>query len=321
MRMVCDSTYIIDQQTNHQTKLDELFNILEELLAMQGEKVVIFSQWERMTRLIAIGLRERKVKFESLHGGVPGKKREALFKNFNNDAECKVFLSTDVGGVGLNLQAAAYLINMDIPWNPAVLEQRIGRIYRMGQKKNVSIINLVAQDTIEHRMLSVLKFKTAIAAGIFDKGEDSIFLGDDRFKQFMQSVEAITQDAPQSTMSFDTQEKKEIAQVIGEKGKKEDLLPNILEDEPALHPAQRKDMHESKATDASPGSLVQNGMSFFAQLINTLSDEQGVKILVETITEEDEKTGQTWLKLPVENKQIVEKALNILAGFFKGSGK
>ena len=80
-------------------------------------------------------------------------------ENFTNDINCKVFLSTDAGGVGLNLQSAAYMINLDIPWNPAVLEQRIGRIYRLGQKKNVSIINLVSQGSIEHRMLDVLKFK------------------------------------------------------------------------------------------------------------------------------------------------------------------
>jgi len=61
MRMVCDSTYIVDQQTNHQTKLDELFNILEKLFIIDEEKVVIFSQWERMTRLIAAGLTDRGI--------------------------------------------------------------------------------------------------------------------------------------------------------------------------------------------------------------------------------------------------------------------
>ncbi len=321
MRMVCDSTYIIDQQTNHQTKLDELFNILEELLAMKGEKVVIFSQWERMTRLIAQGLLERKVKFESLHGGIPGKKREALFKNFNTDPDCKVFLSTDAGGVGLNLQAASNLINMDIPWNPAVLEQRIGRIYRMGQKKNVSVINLVAQDTIEHRMLSVLKFKSAVAAGILDKGEDSIFLGDDRFKQFMQSVEAVTQDIPQHTISFDTQEQKEIAPVALKNGQPEDIITASLAEDPAEEQSFSKNSIENNTPGASPFLLVQNGMNFFTQLINTLNDGQAIKELTDTITKKDEKTGETWLKLPVENKQIVEKTLHLIAGLLKGLNK
>ena len=120
MRMVSDSTFIIDQETNHQTKLDELQNILDEILAMPDEKVVIFSQWERMTRLVAATLKEQNIGFEYLHGGIPGKDRGKLYENFTNDKNCKIFLSTDAGGVGLNLQSAAYMINLDIPWNPAV---------------------------------------------------------------------------------------------------------------------------------------------------------------------------------------------------------
>jgi SNF2 family DNA or RNA helicase len=317
MRMVCDSTYIIDQQTNHQTKLDELFNILDELLAMEGEKVVIFSQWERMTRLIAQGLEKRKVKFEYLHGGIPGKNRESLFTNFTNDPACKVFLSTDAGGVGLNLQAASNLINMDIPWNPAVLEQRIARIHRMGQKKNISVTNLVAQGTIEHRLLSVLQFKTSIAAGILDNGEDSIFLGDDRFKQFMQSVESITQEIPQENSSFDTEEREEIAPAAG----KDSLAIPLPEDEPVQQLSSPKAVQQNGATNASPASLIQTGISFFTQLINTLHDPQAVKQLAETITEKDDKTGQTYLKLPVENEKVVEKGLQLLAGLLSGQGR
>lgn len=135
MRMVSDTTYIIDQETNHQTKLDELQNILDEILAMPDEKVVIFSQWERMTRLVAIILKEKNIGFEYLHGGIPGKKRGALYENFTNDKNCKVFLSTDAGGVELNLQSAAYMINLYIPWNPAVLEQRIGVFTGLAKRK------------------------------------------------------------------------------------------------------------------------------------------------------------------------------------------
>ena len=319
MRMVCDSTYIIDQQTNHQTKLDELFNILDELLAMEDEKVVIFSQWERMTRLIAQGLEKRKVRFEYLHGGIPGKNRERLFTNFTNDPACKVFLSTDAGGVGLNLQTASNLINMDIPWNPAVLEQRIGRIHRMGQKKSISVTNLIAQGTIEHRLLSVLQFKTSIAAGILDNGEDSIFLGDDRFKQFMQSVESITREMPQEITSFDTEEQVEIAAVA--KGKDSYTIPPIPEDEQVQQVSLPKAVQQNGTIDSSPASLIQNGISFFTQLIHTLQDPGAIKQLAETITEKDDQTGQTWLKLPVENEKSVEKALQLLAALLNGYGK
>ncbi|MHB1920869.1 MAG: DEAD/DEAH box helicase [Chitinophagaceae bacterium] len=316
MRMVCDSTYIIDQQTNYQTKLDELFNILDELLVMEGEKVVIFSQWERMTRLISIGLTERKFKFQYLHGGVPSKQREMLFTHFNNDPECKVFLSTDAGSVGLNLQVASNLINMDIPWNPAVLEQRISRIYRMGQSKRVSVTNLIAQYSIEHRMLSVLKFKTAVAAGILDNGEDIIFLGDDRFKQFMESVEAITRPTQElGDIHFDPEEKEEIEK-IAPPAKEDLVLPPFMDPELPLGDgveSNKKDQQQDGSVD-----LVQKGVHFFSQMINTLSDPQAMKNLASTITEKDLKTGQTYLKVPIANEEMVEKALSLLAGFLKG---
>ena len=192
MRMVCDSTYIIDQETRHDTKIEELMNILDEVVLSADEKVVIFSQWERMTRLVAQELRERNIGFSYLHGGVPGHERGNLFETFSQDPMNRVFLSTDAGGVGLNLQSASIVINLDIPWNPAVLEQRIGRVHRFGQKRKVSVINMVSERTIEHRMLDVLKFKAGMAAGVLDGGEDAIFMGESSFRKFMRTVEDLT---------------------------------------------------------------------------------------------------------------------------------
>ncbi|NJO70459.1 MAG: DEAD/DEAH box helicase, partial [Bacteroidetes bacterium] len=199
MRMVCDSTFIIDQKSRHDTKIAELMSILEELFAEGDEKVVVFSQWERMTRIVAQELDARQIKYEHLHGGVPSANRGKLFENFTNDPQCRVFLSTDAGGVGLNLQAASLLINLDIPWNPAVLEQRIARIYRLGQKRNVSIINMVSTDTIEHKMLGVLSFKKGLADGILDQGDNTIFMEESKFKVLMNTVEEIvsTDTAPE----------------------------------------------------------------------------------------------------------------------------
>ena len=103
------------------------------------------------------------------HGGVASDKRSALVDRFNGDPDCRVFLSTDAGGVGLNLQyAAAAIVNMDLPWNPAVLEQRIGRVHRIGQTRGVQVTNFVAQGTIEEGMLSVLAFKKSLFAGVLD---------------------------------------------------------------------------------------------------------------------------------------------------------
>ena len=85
-----------------------------------------------------------------------------------------MFLSTDAGGAGLNLQHAVVVVNMDLPWNPAVLEQRIGRVHRLGQTQPVQVVNFVAKGTIEEGMLSVLAFKKSLFAGVLDGGSGEI---------------------------------------------------------------------------------------------------------------------------------------------------
>jgi hypothetical protein len=81
---------------------------------------------------------------------------------------------------------------MDLPWNPALLEQRIGRIHRMGQTRPVQIVNFVAKGTIEEGMLSVLAFKGSLSAGILDGGQSEISLGGSRLSRFMREVENVT---------------------------------------------------------------------------------------------------------------------------------
>ena len=185
MRMSCNSTFLVDQKTRHDTKIDELFYLLEERLADREEKVVIFSQWERMTRIVAKELEERGIEFANLHGGVPSKKRGALLERFREDDDCRIFLSTDAGGVGLNLQRASLVINLDLPWNPAILEQRIARVHRLGQTRGVQVINLISEGTIEHRMVHTLRFKSSLAEAVLDTAVDSVFMSDRKFGSFM----------------------------------------------------------------------------------------------------------------------------------------
>ncbi len=160
-------------------KLEEFERVLSDLLADPARKVVIFSQWERMLRLAEIYSRET---LETLGcgsvlfcGSVPLKKREQLVRRFIEDPAARVFFSTDAGGVGLNLQEASdCVINLEIPWNPAVLEQRIGRVHRMGQKKSVEVINLISSESIEERIFNLLGQKKALFSGIFDEGTSDI---------------------------------------------------------------------------------------------------------------------------------------------------
>jgi SNF2 family DNA or RNA helicase len=146
-----------------------------DLLA-EGHKLLIFSQWERMTRLAADALLLRGIPSLRLHGGVGQQARAELVRRFMEEPEARVFLSTDAGGLGLNLQAASYVINLDLPWNPARLEQRIARAHRMGQAHTVNVVNLVASDTIENRVLDVLYAKQALFTELFDTDIDTINL-------------------------------------------------------------------------------------------------------------------------------------------------
>lgn len=319
MRMVCNSTYIIDQETNHQTKLDELFNVLEEILQTSDEKIVIFSQWERFTRLIALELDRLKIGYANLNGAVPGHKRKALFDRFNNDATCRIFLSTDAGGVGLNLQAGSYLFNMDLPWNPAVLEQRIARIYRHGQKKNVNIVNFVAQHTIEHGMLGKLKFKTALSEGILDNGEPNIFIGDSKFNMFMKSVEELVTDdnATATTSSADAWIDETLEKVFTEEKEK---ATQAFDDDDIKQAPEATPVAES-ATANQTNNLLQTASSFITQLTHVLNDAKTTENLVQSLTRKDEISGQTYLQIPVENEAVVKNAITMLAGLFKGITK
>ena len=105
-------------------------------------------------------------------GSVPQERRRAEIARFKRDPGCRLFLSTDSGAVGLNLQAASAIINLDLPWNPARLEQRIARAWRKNQMRTVDVINLVTEDSIEHSMLHLLAQKQALADGVLDRDGD-----------------------------------------------------------------------------------------------------------------------------------------------------
>jgi SNF2 family DNA or RNA helicase len=107
MRMLCNSTFLFDKRTHHSPKLAEFREIIRELTLEENRKVVVFSEYERMTFLAGEELRKMGIGFVSLHGGVPSRKRGALIEEFYRQPNCRVFLSTDAGGVGLNLQGAS----------------------------------------------------------------------------------------------------------------------------------------------------------------------------------------------------------------------
>src|SRR6266545_2205340 len=168
-RLAADSTFLVDkQEPGYSSKLERLDELFERLTAEPGRKVLLFSEWTGMLDLIEPQLERRRVRFVRLDGSVPQKKRAALVHQFQHDPGCTFFLATNAGSIGLNLQAANTVINVDLPWNPAVLEQRVARAHRMGQEQPVHVYVLVTEDTLEDSLLTTLGAKKELALAALD---------------------------------------------------------------------------------------------------------------------------------------------------------
>jgi superfamily II DNA/RNA helicase len=154
------------------TRKKELEGVLSELLEDPSRKIVIFSEWVKMLALVRELADEMGVDYAWHTGDVPQLKRRAEIARFREDSACRLFLTSDAGATGLNLQMANAVINLDLPWNPAKLEQRIARAWRKGQRSVVTVVNFVTENSIEHSILHLLSHKRALADGVLDGAED-----------------------------------------------------------------------------------------------------------------------------------------------------
>lgn len=321
MRMVCDSTFILDQKSHYDTKVAEVINIITNIIESGEEKVVVFSQWERMTRLVAHELEQRGIGFEYLHGGIPSKSRRGLVDNFTDNPNSRVFLSTDAGSTGLNLQVASTIINLDLPWNPAVLEQRVGRIYRIGQQRNIQVINLVSAQTIEEEMIGRLRFKTSLFEGALDGGEDSIFFDDDRFKGIMEVVTSMVEDEKEDSLAQETIESS-TTEAIADSSKQKQSTTDVRVGKTDTQAGAITDTPEPIATQTiisthTSSHLIAQGAQFFASLTQTLASPEATAQLVDDLVREDPSTGQTTLSIPVSSKKSVQQFLALLGNMLK----
>jgi hypothetical protein len=173
-------------------KLLELRELIGQLALAQGRKVVVFSQWRRMLNLAHWATRDQlareRIRAAFFTGEEGQKRRTQNIVDFHDDPACRVLFATDAGGVGLNLQrAASACINIELPWNPAVLEQRIGRIYRLGQRRPIDVYNLVSEPGIESRIADLVGAKKALFSGLFDGTTDAVAF--ERAGSFLSRVE------------------------------------------------------------------------------------------------------------------------------------
>ncbi|MGB6451466.1 MAG: DEAD/DEAH box helicase [Steroidobacteraceae bacterium] len=315
MRMACNSTYLLDQKTDDGAKPDELVTLLEEWFEQPDAKAVVFSQWMGTHELIARRLETKRWDYALFHGGIPGGRRGAVVERFHKDPSCRVFLSTDAGGVGLNLQhAASIVVNMDLPWNPAVLEQRIGRVHRLGQLRSVQVVNFVAEDTIEERMQSLLAFKRSLFAGVLDGGQSEVFLGGSRLAKFMESVNAVTAGS---------------AEVAPEQAAQRAPKPTAVSTRPpapAEAPSAAPQPIEAASNPWTP--LLTAGLKLVEALAAAPlavgggnGKEKAPTTSPSPWIETDARTGRPYLRLPLPEPQVVQQLSDVLSRLISGFGR
>lgn len=307
MRMACDSSYLLDPKTNQGLKVAEIATLLDEMLEQPDGKVVVFSQWTRMHELLVRGAKARKWGYVFFHGGVPGRDRGKLVERFRDDPNCRIFFSTDAGGVGLNLQFASNVINVDLPWNPAVLNQRIGRVHRLGQSQPVRVVNVVAKGTIEEGMLGVLAFKSSLFSGVLDGGNPEVLMGGTRFTKFMEAVETTTEGIPSPAADESEDAAEAVREFDGDRNKpvaKRRTTPESAEETSDTLPA-----------DDPWTSLLSAGAKLLGQLSRPSTNGKATTSPSGSYVRRDERTGETYLRLPVPPPEFVDSLFALLKQF------
>lgn len=176
---------VVANQAEHQyvdAKTEKLLEILFQIqMEYEDFKVIVFTEFVATQQFLKECLESKGLKLAILNGSMNIEERNMTLKDFKERAD--ILISTDAGGEGLNLQFSNIVINYDLPWNPMKIEQRIGRIDRIGQNRDVYVFNFMLSDTVEFRIKEVLEEKlTTIFEELgVDKMEDVLDCADAEF--------------------------------------------------------------------------------------------------------------------------------------------
>ena len=299
MRMVCDSSYLIDKETEESPKLIELEHILLEKIDIKhtDRKIIIFSEWTQMLHMIGRMLQRNGIGYAQLTGKVAVKARGLLVKKFETDRNCKVFLSTEAGGSGLNLQVADTVINFELPWNPAKKNQRIGRIDRIGQQnKQLTVINLVTQRSIEISIAAGLNLKQSLFDGVLSTadGPDFVDFSNSGKAHFLKELEQMMVELNQNAAGTDAEEEKTAA--LEEPGRLVETIQEVIsENEDGSSEIDSSRTEQAPAISAGESAetlerVLNNGMEFLSGLLQMATGKsmglENKKVEVDTATGE-----------------------------------
>ena len=215
-------------------KAEALLDWIYRLQAEEGDpdlKVLVFTEFVPTQEMLFEFLSERGFKVVCLNGSMNMDLRKKVQDDFARNAQ--ILISTDAGGEGLNLQFCHVVINYDIPWNPMRLEQRIGRVDRIGQSHTVRAINFVFEDSVEHRVREVLEQKLEVIFNDFgiDKTSDVLDsaqagkLFDDLYIEAILNPETVEKSVEQVVKNIQ-QQAQEVRESVAVFGSAEDLNPH-----------------------------------------------------------------------------------------------
>ena len=172
LRQICiDPHLIYENYSGESSKIEELVKTVL-MYVSNGHKILLFTSFKKALDIVREEFKKNKITFYQIDGSVTGKTRQELVDKFNND-DTNVFLITlKSGGTGLNLTSADVVIHLDLWWNPQVENQATDRAHRIGQTKKVEVIKLIANGTIEERILELQKKKQLLADKLIEKGEE-----------------------------------------------------------------------------------------------------------------------------------------------------
>ncbi len=289
-RMLANSTYLVTKQSpGYSSKLERLEDLLAKLSEEEDRKIVLFSEWTTMLGLIEPLLEKNGMRYVRLDGSVPQKKRAVLMHDFQTNPDCRVFITTNAGATGLNLQAANTVINVELPWNPAVLEQRISRVHRMGQVSPVQVFLLVTEETLEENLLTTLsaKHELSLAALDLESGVDTV--------EMMSGVEEL---------------KRRLELLLGAKPE-----PPPDESQRAREEAETRRIEQKERISLAGGQLLSAAFTFLGEVLPKAEESESTRAasqqLKQSLSECLEQDDQGRHKLTVTLPDLA--ALDILA--------
>jgi SNF2 family DNA or RNA helicase len=164
-RQSCNAEELITKEESNtpSSKIEAFLDLVQKVCVERNEKLVVFSEWTEMLNLCKRFL-PRGIGYVSYTGAQSAEKRASNLARFQNDPNCKIFFSSDAGGVGLDgLQLVSHnIVHLELPWNPSRLDQRTGRVWRIRQTKPVNCYYLVSNGGIEQHIQEILTTKRDI---------------------------------------------------------------------------------------------------------------------------------------------------------------